>query len=327
MTKFLGVEVKPGETVRKRVHVADFADGTPVTIPVAIVGGVKPGPTLYVQAGIHGDELTGIEICRMFLKTLDPNEISGTVVAVPVANLPSHLTRTRGFLNEERLMIDMNRIWPGNPGGLLTERLADVLFNQFVVHSDFTVDLHSALDGCDIRPFAYIWPADDENGTLAARESAVGTFGVPIYRHARASKFGTSDVQRSLAIVADAAKVPMTLLEMGESRRVSRDVVPIGVRGLRNIMKSMGMLEGQPEPNDRTREFTHFAVVHATRGGGLRMLVELDDEVKAGDPVAEIVDTFGDTVETVVAPEDGFILRVMRFGSVATGAELVWVAN
>jgi predicted deacylase len=120
----------------------------------------------------------------------------------------------------------------------------------------------------------------------------------------------------------------MTLLEMGESRRVSREYVPLGVRGLRNIMKSMGMLDGDIELDDQpVREFTHFAVVHATRGGGLRLKVELDDEVKAGDAVAEIVDTFGETVETVLAPEDGFILRVMKFGSVATGAELVWVAN
>src|SRR5262245_39021649 len=136
---YLGVPVKPGETVRQRVAVGELADGSAVSLPVVTISGAKDGPTLYLQAGIHGDEQTGIAICREALRGIDPAALAGTVVAVPVANVPAYLTRTRGFLHEERWLIDINRIFPGNPAGLMTERIANVLFEEFAKHADFTI--------------------------------------------------------------------------------------------------------------------------------------------------------------------------------------------
>src|SRR5690349_20763685 len=99
---YLGVPVKPGETIHQRVPIGEFADGGTVALPVVTISGRKDGPTLYLQAGIHGDEQTGIAICREALQGIAPDELAGTVVAIPVANVPSYLTRTRGFLHEER---------------------------------------------------------------------------------------------------------------------------------------------------------------------------------------------------------------------------------
>jgi predicted deacylase len=325
---FFDVPVVAGERVTRRIPVGELADGSPVLLPVATIGGVRPGPTLYLQAVIHGDELTGIEICRQALAAIDPAALAGTVVAVPVANVPSHLTRTRGFLQEERWLIDINRIFPGNPAGLLTERIANVLFEAFVRHADLTIDLHSALDGCDIAPFVYIDPDDDEHGTLEIRERVGLAFGTPyVYYKSRGAKFGTSDLSRSLSAQADLAGLAVLSAEMGESRRVSTGFVPIGVRGVRNALLAMGMLDGDPEPAGTQRRFTTFSILHANRGGGLRVSVDLGDEVAAGDPIGEVVDVFGDRVETLLAPASGFILRVMRLGSVASGAEVVWVAS
>ena len=328
MARFLGVPVRRGEVVRERVQVAEYADNSPVTIPVVTIGGVQDGPTVYLQAGIHGDELTGIEVCRRALAEIDPAEVSGTIVAVPVANVPSHLTRTRGYLNEERWLIDMNRYWPGVETGLLTERLAHVLFTEFVKQADITIDLHSALDGADIAPFVYVWPSDTTNGTLQLREKIAYAYGTRyIYYHAAGSKFGTSDVPRSLALQADLAGKVVMLAEMGESRRVSTEYVPTGVAGIRNVLIAMGMLRGEPTTPSSQRRFDHFAVVHAGRGGGLRMNAALGDEVTTGQQLAEIVDVFGQPIEQLKSPVDGFVLRVMRLGSVATGAEVVWVGH
>lgn len=327
MSRFLGVSAKSGEIVRQRVPIGELADGTPVTLPVVVAAGRRSGPVLYLQAGIHGDELTGIEICRQVLGTLDPATLSGTVVAVPLANVPSHLTRTRGFLHEERWLIDINRIFPGNAHGLMTERIANVLFEDFLRHADLTVDLHSALDGCDIAPFVYIDPDDDEHGTLSVREKCGRAFGTPyVYYKARGSKLGTSDLSRSMSNQADLAGKATLIAEMGESRRVSREVVPLGVRGVHNVMRILGIEEGGPETPQKQRDFRKITLVHAEHGGGLRMKVDLHDEVRAGQEIAEIVDVFGRTVERATAPTDGFILRTMRLGSVATGAELVWIA-
>jgi uncharacterized protein len=326
-SRFLDVPVVTGEVVKRRVAVGELPDGSPLQIPVLTVGGRDQGPTVYLQAGLHGDEMTGIEICRRVIAELDPAAVRGTLVVVPLANVPAHLTRTRGYLHEERWLIDINRIFPGNPEGLLTERIASVLFDAFVRQADLTIDLHSALDGCDIAPFVYIDPDDDETGTLEIRERVGRAFLTPyVYYKRRGSRFGTSDLSRSMSAQADAARLAEVSAEMGESRRVSDAFVPIGVRGLWNALRAAGVLDGDVQSRDDQRRFTSFTIVHATRGGGLRLSVDLGDEITAGQPLGEIVDVFGDRIEALVAPAAGFILRAMRLGSVSTGAEVVWIA-
>jgi predicted deacylase len=325
---FLGVSAKPGEVIRARVPIGESADGTAVGLPVAVFHGVRPGPTLYIQAGLHGDELTGVEICRRALGELNPAVLSGTVVSVPLANVPAYLSRTRGFLHEERWLIDINRIFPGNAKGLLSERIANVLFNEFVQHADVTLDLHAALDGCDIAPFVYIDPDDNDGGTLATRERLAKAFGTPYaYYKPRGSKLGTSDLSRSMNAQAEAIGKPTFTAEMGESRRVSEHLVPLGVRGVHNVLRAMGMEDGAPEPPERQRDFHKIALVHAEHGGGLRMQTDLGKDVTAGEEIAQVVDVFGQTVETITAPVSGFVLRAMRLGSVATGAEIAWIAS
>ena len=325
---YLGVTAERGSATRTRVPLGELADGTAVTLPVCVIRGAQDGPTLYLQAGLHGDELTGIEICRTVLAELEPRTLKGTVVSVPLANVPAHLGRTRGFLHEERWLIDVNRVFPGNEHGLLSERLAHVLFHEFATPADLTIDLHSALDGCDIAPFVYIDPDDDETGTLEIRERVGRAFGTPyLYYKPRGTKLGTSDMTRSLRGQTDAARRPSFSAEMGESRRVSRTLVPLGVRGVHNALRAMGMEQGDPDVPKEQRIFRTITLVHAERGGGLRMSVDLGDEVEKGQPIGEVVDVFGRTVEQLVASTAGFILRIMRLGSISTGAEIVWIAS
>jgi uncharacterized protein len=324
---FLGVDAKPGTIARERVTIGEALDGSPVTLPVAVARGAADGPTLYLQAGLHGDELTGIDICRRVLAGLDPAAMRGTVVSVPLANPPAHRSRSRGSRHEERGPIDANRVFPGAPRGLQTERIVHVLFSEFVMAADFTLDLHSALDGCTIAPFVYIDPDDDETGTLAQRERLGRAFGTPyVYYKARGQKLGTSDMSRALRAQADAHGKASFSAEMGESTRVTAAYVPLGVRGVANVLHALGILDGEPDPVPDQRAFRTISLVHADHGGGLRWRVGLGHDVRAGQPIAEIVDVFGDPVEVVESPADGFLLRQMLLGAVATGAELAWVA-
>ena len=326
MSKFLDVPVKQGEVVRQRVSIATFADGSPVLLPVVTIGGMKDGPTLYMQAGIHGDELTGIEVLRRVLPAIDPKSISGTVVVVPICNIPAYLTRTRRYLHEERLT-DVFDSFPGSPHGLMSERIAYTLFNSFICNAEFSIDFHSALDGCEIVPFCYVWPDDNSNGSLGFRESQASAFGADyVYYHDAVSDFGTS-AGGGLSVDADTAGSPLMLAEMGESRRVSRKFVDIGIRGVRNVMINMGMVDGEVEQNPRQRKFTKFTLAHADEGGGLELAVELGGDVVEGQRLADIYDVFGDKISEVVSPCDGFVQRLMRLGSVNTGAEVAWIGS
>jgi uncharacterized protein len=98
------------------------------------------------------------------------------------------------------------------------------------------------------------------------------------------------------------------------------------VRGVHNVLRAMGMEEGAPEVPAEQRTFRRITLAHAEHGGGLRMTVDLGDEVTQGQEIAQVVDVFGDTVERVAAPSAGFVLRAMRLGSIATGAEVAWIA-
>jgi len=325
---FLGVEIRAGEVNRTRVPIGEFLDSSPITLPVMTIGGAHSGPTVYVQSGLHGDEQTGIEIVRRATASLDPKQMRGNLVVVPVANIPAHLTRTRGFLHEERWLIDINRIFPGNPDGLLTERIAAILLEEFVAAVDLTLDVHSALDGCTMLPNVKVDPSDDQTGTLALRERAATAFGTKrIHHRARGAKLGTSDMARTLKTQADARGYPVASAEMGESRRASPEFVPLGVRGVHNVLKCMDMLDGDIERDAEPQPFSNVSVVHAAHGGGLRLDVELDQEVRAGETLGEVVDIFGQRTEDIVSPVDGFVLRKMLLGAINTGAEVLWIAN
>ena len=325
---FLGVTAAAGSRTQERVPIGAYPDGSPVELPVAVIRGARPGPTLYVQAGLHGDEMTGIDIGRRVLAELDPAQLTGTVVSVPLANPPAHRSRTRGAVNEERGPIDANRVFPGSSGGLLSERIVQILFEEFVSQVDLTLDLHSALDGCNIAPFVYIDPDDDSTGTLERRESAARAFGTPyLYYKGRGQKLGTSDMSRSLRAQSDAAGIPSFSAEMGESRQVTAAFVPIGVRGVHNVLRHLGMEPGEPDVPAEQRVFRTITLVHANEGGGLRWRVAMEDEVAAGQPIADVVDVFGQTIETCTSPTNGFVLRAMLFGAIATGAEVAWIAS
>jgi predicted deacylase len=202
------------------------------------------------------------------------------------------------------------------------------LFENFIRESDYTIDMHSALDGGTIAPFTYVLPDDDKNGTLEIREKCAWAYGSPyIYYHTRGVKFGTTVATTSLPLEADNVSAPLMLAEMGESRRVSPEYIDLGVRGIQNVAKAMGILKGEPDIRVPQRKFHHFAIAHSDHGGGLKMVVEPQDEVTVGQPLAEVYDIFGDRVEVVESPADGFVPRVLKFGTISTGGEVAWIGH
>lgn len=328
MGRFLSVVAKPGERVCQRVRVADFSDGSPVTIPVAVLAGRRDGPVLYVQAGVHGDEHTGIDMAWRLIQDTDLEALSGTLVVVPIANPPSYLTRSRGYMLEERFLQDANRLFPGNHNGLLTERISAVLFEDFLLQADFSIDIHCPLDGSEMVCFSHVGSARDGDGHFAVRERLATAFGAPfMFYRPQHLQLGSSDMTRSLAFQAEQAKRAMIMVELGLSRTISKAASDFGVAGIGRIMQAMGMLPQEGDLPGPGRRFSAIRLLHGNRGGGLRLTAPLGADVKAGQEIGTIVDAFGAPVESLVSPWEGFVMRRMTYGAVATGAEVVWIGQ
>jgi predicted deacylase len=318
----------PGEIVRRRVTVGQLADGSPAYVPVVVIRGVQDGPTAYLQAGIHGDEITGIEVCRRLVASIDPAEVRGRVVAVPIGNVPAYLDRKRSHVEEERGPIDMNRVFPGDPCGLLTERIAAALVGELLEHADYALDFHSALAGCNIMPCAYV-SAAPTHPLRPAQEQLASSLGWGLTcLQEGITEFGHTNLSRSFCAVAERAGVPAIIAELGESGRITGELIDLGVRGARQVLVDQGNLPpGSPAPAAPGTSFRNIAFVHAERGGIVNHCLPLGSAVRAGDELAVVSDPVTGESTGCRAPFDGLVLRQLTLGTCAVGAELVWVAH
>ena len=326
---FFGIAPGPGEIVRERVTVGQLADGTPAYVPVVAIAGRHDGPTAYLQAGIHGDEITAIEVCRRLIASIDPADVRGRIVAVPIGNVPAFLNRKRSFVEEERGPIDMNRVFPGDPAGLLTERIAAALVGELLEHADYALDFHSALAGCNIMPCAYVSAAATDPLRPAQEQlaSSLG-WGLTCLQEG-ITAMGHTNLARSFCAVAERAGVPAIIAELGESGRITAEVVDVGVSGARQVLAAQGNLPTQPAaPGDaRPTRFRNIAFVHAERGGIVNHRLPLGAKVARGEDLAVVHDPVTGDAMSVTAPFDGIVLRQLTLGTCAMGAELVWVAH
>jgi predicted deacylase len=326
---FLGVDPSPGEIRRERVNIARLADGSPVYVPVVAIRGRQDGPTSYLQAGIHGDEATGIEVLRRVLAALDPDSLRGLVVAVPIGNVPAFLTRSRFFVNEERTAVDMNRIFPGDHRGLLTERIAAVLVDEFLLHAQHAIDFHSALAGCRIPPCTYIGEPRGHPVHEGQERIADGlALDFTCYQEG-VRQTGPTNLARSFCAIAADAGIPAVIAELGESQRVTWEYVDRGVTGTLSALAALGHLPSQaPTTNTGASvRFRDIAHVYSDFGGLLNPFGAVGQLVKAGDPLMSVFDPVSGNEETIVSPVDGFLFRQMLWASCNTGAEVCWVAH
>lgn len=326
------VVVEKGRAVQFRLQCSELADGTPLTIPVVVVHGEEPGPVLLMLAASHGDEVTGTFIVREVTANVDPKRLKGTIVTIPIANVPAYLTRMTGFLHEERGPINMGGTFPGNIKGLLTERIAYTIFDELVLLSNYVIDLHTGITGAICYPFIYVAPADNRYGTLEAREALARASTLPlVFRlsRERAITFrpAASNYDRTLGGQCERRGIPRLPVEMGEGGRITKEFVPIGVKAIFNMMKYLRMIPGEPEPpTTKQLFFPEYEEVLANRGGLLSMEATLGSRVKKGDLIGRIYGPL-DVVEEVLSPVDGVLLRAMTHAIIYPGAEVAWIAK
>lgn len=275
-----GTEIIPGSRQQLALPVAKLYTHTELSITIKTVRSKREGPTLFVSAAIHGDEINGVEIVRRLLQHRSLRSLRGTLVTIPVVNV-------HGFLNNSRYLPDgrdLNRSFPGSPKSSLAGRIAHSFFNEVVAHCDYGIDLHTGARHRGNLPQIRADLQDERTRAMAE------AFGAPVILHAK-----TRD--GSLREVANDQKIPILLYEAGEALRFDELAIRAGVSGIINVMRQIGMLpasrskRAKPTPMITDQSFW----IRATGSGVLRALVPLGAFVKKGDVIAVISDPIGDS--------------------------------
>ncbi len=299
------VVAAPGSRAKGKLGTLYLSNGSAVDIPVMVVNGAKDGPVLWVSAAMHGQEMSGIGVVWELLRNaVDPASLKGTLVGAPLVNPLSfnggtYFTPLDGY--------NINRVFPGDPRGLTTARLADMVVQQGVKKADFLIDFHANPEPA--MSFAIIKESKDREVWDASRAMAdvFGLTTVEMILKFEAHRMGT------LTDTAIELRKPSITIELVPWRRISPVAVHIGVRGVLNVMKHLKMVSGTVEAQTETLviggRMTRTEAT-ANRGGLLVGLKQPGEKVVKGEAVARIVDHFGDTVEDIVSPVDGWLLAL-----------------
>lgn len=264
--------------------------GHPLEVPYMVVQGVRPGPTLLVTAGVHGAEYASIEAANRVAKIL-PEELSGTLIVLPVVNPPSFFARSI-YINP----VDgknLNRVFPGKVEGSFAERLAHWLTEAFIAKADAYLDLHGGDLIESLTPFA-IYQSDAPTSSDLGR-----AFGLPYL-------IAGTGVGTTYA-TGNSCDVPSVLAEAGGQGQWPEHEVERLVKGVRRAMQYLGMLQGKLEPR-KVKEFTTFAWLCAEGTGFWYPSVTAGMEVEPGQPLGVVTDVLGEIVQHVVSPLAGPIL-------------------
>ncbi len=315
-----GSRVAPGEKAILDLPLTELADGTAIRLPVVVVNGAKPGPRLYMGAAIHGDEVTGVAIISDVLADIDPRNLNGCIVAVPVqhplAFHADHRIPVSQFIKSplDQAPIDAWTCFPGDANGNLSQQLSARLFDLIRTCS-FAFDIHTPTRGGRYVPICILpGPAHGENGRKSRWLAEQCGSGYIVL-----GEQGMYVSRGILCVEATAAGVPSFTFEIGEGGRLEPDVIAEGVRCVRNGLIGLGMIGGTHTPPAVSYVMRDFLGIRAKRGGLLFTLAKLGQPVEKGQPLARTVDIYGQEVEMFSAPQDGVFVRSTTLSTVSTG--------
>lgn len=296
------VVVPPGGVAEVPLAVSESYSGLTLPIPLFVRRGLEEGPAVFVTAALHGDELNGTGAVRQLIGDESLRLVRGTLVLAPIVNLLGFDRHSR-YLPDRR---DLNRCFPGDPRGSLASRLAAILFREIVGRCDYGIDLHTAAARRTNFPNVRADLADSRVAGLAR------AFGAEIIVDGKGP-------EGSLRREACLAGKPTIILEGGEVWKVEPTVVDYALRGVKNVLAHLEMIEQSPVEPPYQVEIRRTVWVRADHGGFLQMHVGPGDTVLAGAPVATNTSLTGSVIEKFYAPADSVVLGVVTLPSIAPG--------
>jgi len=314
-------EIRVGEVTAARgqrargLIQAGVGTAAKVEIPVVVINGTRPGKTVCITGGVHGAEYPGIEAAIRLSRSLTPDAVRGAVIVVPIVSVPSFQRRTIYVSPLDGKNI--NRFFPGNPAGTITEVVAATLFKEAVGQADALIDLHGGDMVEALIPFTIYYQTGQAPVDEVSRKMAE-VYGIELVLRSVAMRGGS---YQAAAVMGK----PAILAEAGGQGILDEPSVQIHVRGVTNVLRSLGVLEGVPEVPRKPVELPQSAWLSADDGGMFYPAVKVGQQVEKGQVVGEFRDWFGDRLRTVESPAKGVILFLVTSPAISKGDPILSV--
>ncbi|MCY4024131.1 MAG: succinylglutamate desuccinylase/aspartoacylase family protein [Anaerolineaceae bacterium] len=309
MLKVGNITARPGERAFGYLETMLTRAGMAPDIPVHLVAGASPGPTLLVQGAMHGAEIIGSIAILNFLEKIDPETMSGNVIAVPVANRAGFELGERGSRIDGK---DITRQIPGDPNGSACDQIAHIYFQEVISQANVMVDFHAGARTAYERYVLFMEEDTPKNLTEVQmrRRKIVVAFGLDQAAYFPRGTFGGTETKRS---VEDLGVVQITLEFGGGTgwHKNGMDNVRDAERGIWNLLKSMRIIEGEFETDgDLCTVYNAGVVIWKPNADGLFIRKRaFRDELKAGDVYGELVSPWtGELVAELKSPKDGIVI-------------------
>jgi predicted deacylase len=312
-----GIRAKKGQVARGFLAIGETVTG-PIQIPIVIINGEMEGTVLCLTAGVHATEYAPIEALLRLTNELRPEALRGSIIAVPVVNMHMFASRC-GFVSPID-GLNLNKIAPGGDGSI-SEVIARVLLDEVIAKANYYIDLHAGDIGEMLLAFSgYSLTGDSELDREG--EALVRLFTPRLISLARDG--GTvPPFPGSLVHAATRKGIVAILTESGGNATLEEADVRVHVDGIRNIMRYLKMIDGEPVISEAQITATGRSVTRAKRSGLLRLKVGIGDLVEDGQEVAEICDVFGQVIERVHVTRGGLAGLVWAHKAVNSGDPIV----
>ena len=309
-----------GQVGRGAIEVPAGSDAA-LSIPVAVVNGARPGPVLAIVSGAHGTEYASIIAVERLIQQLDAKTLSGTVILVPLVNVPSfeqkiaHVNPVDGK--------SMNRYYPGNAGGTQTERASLAMTREVVDRSDHLIDLHGGDLDEDLRPYSY-WVQTGKHNQDAMSRRMVLAFGLPTIIIS-ADRPTDPAASKYLDATAATRNKPSITVEAGRAGTVDSGDVGALVDGTLSVMRLLEMLGGDPSMLENPVWIEAVKTVASEQTGIFYPQVERGSYVAKGMRLGYVTDYVGKRIFEARAPEAGIVLYVCSVPSMKKGDTIATV--
>jgi predicted deacylase len=308
----LGQEILPGKSVQLNLDVAHLHTRTPILVPVIVERAKIDGPTVLLMAGLHGDEINGVEIIRRFLRKKLHKPLIGTIICMPVFNI-------FGFLNVQRELPDgrdLNRSFPGSPKGSLASQFAFHFMKEIAPHCDYIIDFHTGASQRNNFPQIRCVFKDEESVELAK------VFNPPFILHSNL-------IPKTLRESMVKRKKKILLFEGGKSNSIEEQVVEEGLNGVKRIIAHLGMRNFKYDiTKDREPIFLEESKwMRAPSSGMFQALMKNGSAVMKGDVIGIVTDPYGNYEKKIKATQDGYIICSNESPVVYKGDAIINIAK